>query len=104
MEKLELSVTEAETKTLLLTNPFGLIYWGRVLRTEKDASSFAVHTGLINLKDPNICVCGATRVLEKAGQQYRWRCPQPRCRTAVSMLKNTWFSESRIPMMDERRE
>jgi hypothetical protein len=52
-----------------LANPFGLIYWGRVLFTEKDALSFAVHTGLINIKDPPIYLCGTQKALQKKGQK-----------------------------------
>jgi transposase-like protein len=100
MEKLDLSITEAESNALLTANPFGLIHWGRVLNSEKDALSFAVHTGLINLSNAPICLCGELKAIAKKGEVFLWRCPQRKCRTSVSMLKNTWFSESRLPLKE----
>ncbi len=44
MDKLELSLTKAEINALLNASPFGLINWGRVLKSEKDALLFSVHT------------------------------------------------------------
>jgi hypothetical protein len=99
MDKLDLSLTKAETTALLMSDPFGLIKWGRVLHTEKDALSFAIHEYLSNINDPPICLCGQPRAIVKKGRKFVWRCPQRNCQSYVSMLQNTWFSESKISMM-----
>ncbi len=46
--KLQLTLSKEETTCLLATDPFGLIVWGRTMRTERDAMSFAVPQSIFN--------------------------------------------------------
>jgi hypothetical protein len=52
--KSQLTLTKEETAGLLAADPFGLIVWGRTMRTERDAMSFAVYTELININNPTM--------------------------------------------------
>jgi hypothetical protein len=52
--KSQLTLTKEETAGLLAADPFGLIVWGRTMRTEWDAISFAVYTELININNPTM--------------------------------------------------
>jgi hypothetical protein len=54
--KSHLTLTKEETAGLLAADPFGLIVWGRTMRVERDAMSFAVHTELININNPTMGV------------------------------------------------
>jgi hypothetical protein len=47
---LSISKTEHEVMPLLRADAFGLISWGRSMRSEADATAFAIAVGLINLK------------------------------------------------------
>jgi hypothetical protein len=54
--KSQLTLTKEEITGLLAADPFGLIVWGRTMRTERDAMSFAVYTELININNPTMGV------------------------------------------------
>jgi hypothetical protein len=54
--KSQLKLTKEETTGLLAADPFGLIVWGRTMRTERDAMSFAARTELININNPTMGV------------------------------------------------
>jgi hypothetical protein len=73
--KTQLTLTKEETAGLLAADPFGLIVWGKPMRTERDAMSFAVHTELINGNNPTMgvyhgCLLYA-RLANSAGVYHR---------------------------------
>lgn len=92
-----------EVQDLLSMDGFGLMSFARKIKNEDDAFSFAVHTGLVNLrKHPECQHCLQPKILkartDKLDTQYQglnWICkPQTANCSRMAVTKDTWFEDA----------
>ncbi|ODM87007.1 putative transposase-like protein [Orchesella cincta] len=77
----KLSLTARDVFNLLEKSPFGFVQFGRVIQSDIDALSLAIHSGLIDINNAPRCVCGNIMRLrqrldksENAYQGFGWQC------------------------------
>lgn len=104
---LNLSLSFLDVKELLEKDAFGVSSFARKVKDEVDAFSFAVHSGLVDIRNSPTCPeCNTAKTLfnrtDQLGNSYQglnWKCaykPGVINNHRVPICNNTWFENTHV--------